>query len=232
MSELEAYLYQRVAQEIRSWDGTKAQDIYVISLHVSFVDDDTRQGVLNAPCYNTMQYWQSKGGASVDRWRLYDEFCGRWTLCEPIVEEWGNQDSADPAGVMVRNQYLADLSLFISDAEHDYFWDHLFRKKGRSGQPGFPIFTTEDAEEYDRYQEKSSRNGEAFINVCAAVIYRLHDDGVIQEICGRSVPVVLHISNDMDDLAVYAWHLTRQVNPLGIADEWAKSHLARFGLSE
>lgn len=233
MSELEAYLYQRVEQEIRSWAGHDLHDAYIIALYVGFVDDDMRQGMLSGPCYNTLKHWQQKNGAKVGKWETSEHlYCTKWTLCEPVVEDWGNGDTADPLGVDLRNKYLADQSLFITDEENSRFWDHLFRKKGRSSRPGSPGFTPEDSEEYDQFQEKLTRNGEAFVDVCAATVQRLHESGAIREVFGHSVPVILDFSNDMDYLKVRAWRLMRQSNPDGIAEEWINLHLTNYGLKD
>ncbi len=233
MSGLEEHLYQKVSQEMRSWEPLEACDIYLITLHIAFVDDDMRQGMLSGPCYNTLRHWQSGGGTGRDKWETSEhQHCASFSLCEPVVEEWGNEGRADPLGVDLRDKHFADLSLFITDTESDHFWKHLYRKKGGSGRPGFPLFTPEDAQQYDAFRERLSKNGQAFVDACAGVVRRLHDAGVVQQVCGRPVPVILDVSNDMDALTIRAWRLTRQVNPFGVADECVGQRLGFYGLKE
>ena len=231
MGSLSDHLYHRVEQEVRSWTQTEARDIYVIALHIGFVDDDMRQGTVSGPCYNPWRHWQAQGGAEEQKWQAsrYQHYA-KSTSCEPAIEEWGNEDTADPVGVDLRNKHLNDMSLLMTDAEDDRLWKQLHHKNVQSERLGSSLFTPEDAAEYDTLREKLTNNGKAFVDVCASTVRRLHDEGLIREVCGRSVPVVLDVSNDMDALKARAWRLTREVNPNGVAEDWVKAHLGRHGL--
>lgn len=62
---------------------------------------------------------------------------------------------------------------------------------------------------------------EAFLTVCGEVIRQFHQEGIIESVCGKSVPIGITCSNDIDQEIALA--PTRDANPSGLSremEEW------------
>lgn len=152
-------------------------------------------------------------------------------LCQPFVEAWGNADQADPEGCRLRNQHLADAGLLMTDAEYQR-WGELYTKKSWNGRDGYGVFTPEDAAEEEQIDRRLDQFGQVFVDAVGAAVWRLHSEGVVREVCGRDVPIVLELSNDFDTLDAYTLNLVRQMNPAGVAEDYYSFRAPHHGLSE
>lgn len=231
MTELEDYLYQKIVQEMRSWNPVEARDIYLIRMYHGLVDDDLRQGMLSGLDYNTKQNLKASGYTEDDKWDSPAAHRSPWTLCMPFVEAWGNAGQADPEGVRLRNKHLADVGLLMTDAEYQR-WGELYTKKSWNGRGGYGVFTPEDAAEEEQIDRRLDQIGQVFVDAVGAAVRLLHSDGVVREVCGRDVPIVLELSNDFDTLDAYTLSLVRQINPAGVAEDYYAFRAPHHGLSE
>jgi hypothetical protein len=231
MSEFEDYIYQRLNQEMRSWNSMEAHDIYLIRMYIGLVDDDIRQGELSGPEYHTKQHLIESGSSEAEKWDSPAAHRAGFQLCEPFVEAWGNADKADPEGIKLRDRHLAAAGFLMTDLEYKRLGE-LWTKKNWNGRGGYEVFTPEDAAEEEQIEQRLEKIGEAFVDAVGVVIRHLHGDGVVQEVCGKNVPIVLELSNDFDALDNYTLKLVRQINPLGIADEYFAFHARHRGFSE
>ncbi len=112
MNAFEEYLFERFAQEMRSWPLALARDIYVLSILISFVDDDVRSPELSL-CFNTESNWQKNifhaSSEAEARWNtafwLHDAGV---TVCrQPYMNDsFTTFDEVDLRGVGLRDAFL------------------------------------------------------------------------------------------------------------------------------
>ncbi len=201
MHEFEEYIYQRFAEVIRSWPPAVARDIYVIVIYISLLEDDSRFAELSLN-YNTLSnYHERIADASNEaeaKWNYafwpHDD---KIRLCESPKS---NPRHPDLEGIHLRDEYLRSRlpQYDLSDAESDL------------------LLHNEDHSQFYRYESEIIN---AVVDVCGFVIRRLHEDGLIVQVCGHSVPVVVEMLNDSGH-DEYRLAQVEAANPTDLANDY------------
>ncbi len=187
------YVYQRLADHLRSWPQRAAQEICMMVCMISFDEDDEWRGNMNFSA-TTAVFWagtfipneQEPG----KKWYtvMVSPF-EHFEMCRGSGKWYGSDDPGDTECVVLRDDHFRSLNL--ADRE-----------------PGAPAA--------------------AFVDVCADSIQRLFQNGVITEVCGQPVPVILCFGNDMGN-ENHLMRRMREANPPSLTDEyyqWRKEHFS------
>lgn len=217
------YVYQHLADQMRSWPTETAQDICLMVCDFGFDEDDPRRGTLSFNA-TTADFWT---GTYVpdendpgNKWyTMLLSPLDKLGMCQGSGEWYGSDDPGDTECVALRDDYFRSLGIFVGDAENAQ-WYPLLTKHNRE------TATLEEEKTLAELNQRLDALPKAFIGVCADSVRRLFKDGVIAEVCGKPVPVVFCISNDMGDEQDLMQQM-REANPAGLADEyyrWRKEH--------
>ncbi len=224
------YVYEYLVAQMRSWPKETAQDICLMVCGFAFDEDDPRRGCLSFLA-TTPEYWASTYTPDENdpgkKWYTMQmtPLGSLDVMCRGSGEWYGSDDPGDTECVALRDDYFRSLGIFMSDAEKAQW--HPLRKKRWRAEHNNDAFTHEEAETLTELEQRLDALPKAFIGVCADSVRRLFENGVVTKVCGKPVPVVFVISNDMGDEQDLMQQM-RGANPLGLADEyyqWYKQHL-------
>jgi len=220
------YVYEYLAGQMHSWPKEAAQDICLIVCVFAFDEDDGRRGCLSLSA-TTPDYWASSYTPDENepgkKWytMLMGPFTSDGEMCVGSGEWYGSDDPGDVECVAVRDDYFRSLGIFVSDDEHEQ-WYPLYKKRDRG------IATPEELETVTDLGQRLEALPKAFVGVCADSVRRLFEDGTIEEVCGKPVPVMFCIGNDgFDEMDLM--QQMRGANPPGLTEEyyqWRKKHFS------
>ena len=225
------YVYEHLVGQMRSWPAEPAKDICLLVCDFGFDEDDPRRGFLSFMA-TTPEHWSSTYTPDENdpgkKWytMLMTPFASLDRMCEGSGEWYGSDDPGDTECVAVRDDYFRSLGIFVSD-EEDAQWYPLRTKRWRA-EHNNEAFTHEEAETLTELEQRLDALPKAFIGVCADSVRRLFESGIIEEICGKPVPVVFFISNDMGD-EQDSMQQMRGANQPGLTEEyyqWRKKHFS------
>jgi hypothetical protein len=222
MHPFQDYVHQRMTEHIRAWPSHIAHDICLMVCLIGFNEDDVRQGAAYLSC-TTPAYWASQVPASsqkpeYDRWYyILMSPASILCLCKWSNYQYGGDDPGDVQGVALRDAYMASLDLTTTDEEMEE--RYTLSSKQWEAQQGRGTMTQEELSRLQEMEQRTSGLARAFIDVCADTVERLFTDGTITSVCGKPVPVVFQLQNDMG-IEDYALERMREVNPPGLTDEY------------
>jgi hypothetical protein len=241
------YVCDHVTRAIESWDETTAEEVYVIWLVLSLMEDDSRYVEVSAVGYGTRSHTTPE---------LIESYGSEWSpgcwaggtllnLCHPshekFVDLYGGDD--DREGRALRDAYLKEAVTRFdrSDEEKGTVFEHSKLQYRHNESPReFPKdqldqleaisrrFKVTDVERRileDRHDHLLTLYGQALmdpiLDACGEVVRRVHASGILERKCGRAVPVGITFSNDVD--AQVAVAVTTAANPPGLSrglEEW------------
>ncbi|WP_328327379.1 hypothetical protein OHA70_00795 [Kribbella sp. NBC_00382] len=157
------YLYARTAEAVTGFAELDVDDIYAISLWCSYYEDDTRRPTL-AVDYNTDTQVEQVLSAPKHAPEA-DE--ARWNYAYWLqgmpVEIGGPQD---PTGLELGREWIKRAGLWYSDEQ--------------------------EASDFEATLPLGSSIARRFEAECIRAGRRLHDEGVIEKVFGRPIPVLVH----------------------------------------
>ena len=202
MNPFESYIYDNMADAIRTLPLDDTPDIYALSFYIDAEEDDPRAMVLNFS-YNTNSQWESctPGPSREPGWPVAsDSDEAKWNYAfwlQNDVRVVGNStDPQDAVGILLRHEWLMDQDLYYTDEEEEA--------------------------EFETALEKGEEIIHLFVEMCIRVAQRLHEEGIIQSKFGRDVPILVHELEYDEQIAEW----TRMANPPGLThefEEWAVS---------
>lgn len=190
MPAFEQFIADRCEQIIRLFPRDLAEDIYVIALTITFDSDDLRKPDLFVN-FNTESAWQASVGKGADPadarwsdeywWEPHGKPSGPWFvyICEA---EAAKQSS----GIWeLRRDYLQTAAggYCLSDDK----WNPPARGMRKSGPNS------------DDHIACADRLYRCIVDLCSVVRGRLHERGVTSDICGRTLPIITVVNNDLGD---------------------------------
>ncbi|MFD8756460.1 hypothetical protein ACFV0O_36610 [Kitasatospora sp. NPDC059577] len=164
----------------------EAADVYVISFFIDNERDDPRQPTLTIGYNTEAQFRRTVADAS-------DEAEARWNYAFWLQNELTviGDLTRDPDGAAARHRWISELGLW---------YDEPTRPEDLIATVG-PTAALIEAN---------------FNQACVRLARGLHDDGVIESVIGKPVPVVLHELEYYEGIA----RRTEAANPPGLADEF------------
>jgi hypothetical protein len=179
------YLYARVAEGVAGFAALDVDDIYAISLWCSYYEDDTRRPTLVVD-YNTGTQVEQVVSTHKHAPEV-DE--ARWNYAywlQGMPVEIGG--AHDPAGLELAREWIERAGLWYSDEQEE--------------------------SDFEATLELGSMIARRFEAECVRAGRRLHEDGVIEKVFGRPIPVLVH---ELEHQAHHAdWAVAG--NPPGLAE--------------
>jgi hypothetical protein len=189
----ESHVYRRVEKEILSWKSISLKSAYAISFFCDF--GDTEQPLLKVS-FNTDEQVAKAMEGKVKTFSLL----GRKP--QPPKEDeakWNYAFWTQTTKVTVGDPTSDGTGFRLCEA-----W-----RKERDLRFGSNVSD-------DKLVENETKLKREFMNLCARVAKKLHDEGIINKNFGRNVPVIIHELEYYDLIA----ECTKRANPGGIADEF------------
>jgi len=220
------YVYEHLADHMCAWPKETAKDICLMVCLFGFSEDDPRRGDLSFLA-TTPEYWAETYTPDENepgkKWytMLMTPLPALDNMCRGSGEWYGSDDPGDTECVALRDDYFRSSGIFVSDDEYEQRWQ-LYKKHNRG------TATPEEAETLTDIGRRCEALPKAFIGVCADSVRRLFENGMIQEVCGKPVPVLFFISNDMGDEQDLMQQM-RGANPPGLTEDyyqWRKKHFS------
>lgn len=173
-------------QAISSIPAGEAQDIYVISFFLDNERDDPRQLTLTIGYNTEAQFRHTIANAS-------DEAEARWNYAFWLQNELTviGDLTRDPDGAAARHRWISELGLWYDEPTHPEDWMTTVG----------PTAVLIEAN---------------FNQACVQLARDLHNDGVINSVIGKPVPVILHELEYYEGIA----RRTEAANPPGLADDF------------
>lgn len=214
MHPFQGYVCQRMAEHLQALPPHTAHEICLFDCLIGFNEDDPRKGEVHLS-YTTPTYWASKTPADSsdperDKW-YYVRMCPGeiLSLCEGSDYEYGGDNPGDERGVALRDDYFASLGISLTDEEMEERYSPNLKRAA---------FTDAEEKRFQNLERRMDALPKAFIDVCALAVRHLFEDGVLVSVCGKPVPVIFELANDMGE--EYLREQMRAVNPPGLTDEY------------
>ena len=233
MHPFQDYVYQKFADQMRSWPPEIAHDICLMACMIGYDEDDVRRPnvglIATTPEFWASTYTPSNKDPGMKWYSAGVTPLEILTLCEGSGEWYGSDDLGDTECVALRNDYFQSLGLLISDQEQEQRYPlYGKREKAENGQA---TITPEETETLETIERRRDAVEKAFMDVRAETVRRLFEDGTIAEVCGKPVPVIFQIGNDMGDQK-YLLTRMREVNPPGLTEEYYQWYKGRYSGAE
>lgn len=196
MDQLTAFLFERFAKSVLTWDENDVRDIYAISIYADFTGDREGEFALLLG-YNTISRWQTHARD----WQL-DPVAARWDiLFWPSNEQVSVANFDDgvcaPEDVAAVNAMLDELGLNL-DIE-------------QIGE----VLASEDYEEHPLWLQLCRRD-EYLLKCCTEAGRQLHETGIVLAKFGRAIPIIIYETEHLEGEV----ELTRKANPEGLVWEF------------
>jgi hypothetical protein len=195
------HLQQVATEAVTSIPATAARDAYVVSFLVYDEDDDPRRPTLTIG-YNTETRVQQVLAAQPGSELLpadapTDEAEARWNYAFWLQNELAviGDSTHDPVGAQLRDQWIKDSGLWFDEPE---------------------AAPTDAPDAWDAVEPMAQQITQRFVRACVQLANQLHADGLIQQIFGRPVPVLVHEVEYYDAIADQA----EAANPPGVAADF------------
>lgn len=187
MSSLEETIYQMIQKRMATWEQQLLEDIYVLSFYIECEEDDPRQPRLVFG-YNTESQVQNS-----------------------------LSDASDPAEARWNYAFwLQNEEIFIGDSYDDEASETLpLRDQWVQSLPSYYTDELEEAD-FNRAMELGDQIVANFYELVKSVIQRLHDQGDIQRVFGRTVPLLIHELEYNDEIAA----MNKDMNPVDSVREF------------
>lgn len=184
--------YEKLRSAIKDIAVDDRPDIYAISFWYYTESDDPRYPAI-AVGYNTESNFQENIRSASD------EGEARWNFAFWLQNELTNIGGEDDR---LLNAWFAESPFYYSDEQNEE--------------------ASEDDDLFDELLEKGSQFDDEFREAVITMTQRLFEEGVIEEVFGKNIPVLIHELEYYDE--PISW--TVRANPQGLADEfvnWAES---------
>jgi len=187
MSSMEETIYQMIQDHMATWEQHLLDDIYALSFYIECEDDDPRQPRLVFG-YNTESQVQNS-----------------------------LSDASDPAEARWNYAFwLQNEEIFIGDSYDDEASETLpLRDQWVQSLPSYYTDELEEAD-FNRAMELGDQIVANFYELVKSVIQRLHDQGDVQRVFGRTVPLLIHELEYNDEIA----EMNKAINPVGSVREF------------
>ncbi len=194
MSHFEQHVYDKAREGILAIKDATVADIYALSFYFSEEDDDPRKVTLTVG-YNTN---------------------ARWKACTPSpgqAPEWPIASSSNEAKWNFAFWLQEKGTACVIGSKRD---DASARKEWIKSL-GYWWTQKEQDADFDRTVELGDQLIEEFVNLCIRVAARLHNEGVINQKLGRTVPIIVHELDYNDQIS----QVTEAANPPGLTREFS-----------
>ncbi len=192
MNEFEQHAYDVVCAALARIDAAVIPDIYALSFHVFDFDDDPRFPMLQfgfnteTQCLSSSPIDGRKPGWPV----ASDPAEARWNFAFWLQNELAFVGEPETQGGELFEQYLRSKSLWYTDED--------------------------DEADFDRCSELADAITPQFVAMLVHIAQRLHANGVIADLFGRTIPIIVHELEYYEQIAVQ----TMAANPPGAAQEF------------
>lgn len=162
MSSLKNYVYENIKAKILSWNNDIIYDIYVISLYISNVEDDSEKPMITLG-YNTMEQYEKSISHASDNAEAKWNFAF-WLQNEELIigDNWGEN---------------------LEDREMIFEWIN---------ENNLYYSYEDEVEDFDKTLRPGDKIIHEFVELCVEVAKQLHYEGVIQQKFGRTIPILIH----------------------------------------
>ncbi len=191
----EEHVRERVQAAIRSIPVDERAGAYVVSLFVYDENDDPRAPTA-AVGFNTEAAVTAAMEAQPDEYAWgtpSDEDEARWNFAFWLQNELDviADPVHDPAGNFRRGSWIKELGLDYSDEEEE--------------------------DDFDAATEKGEQITAAFLELLVSLTRELHATGILTEVFGRPIPVLIHELEYYDEIA----DQNRRANPSDLVEPFA-----------
>lgn len=197
------YLRRRVIDGLRSLDAAQRADTFAVSLFTYDEQDDPRFPTLTV-------------GTNTERQvRMHDEDGEdpevRWNYAYWLQDRLAvvGDAATDPAGAELRRSWLESEGLWFDD-DDDGSWPFagLSLDEMVKWYSSERVETVEDSAPKADGQDATPRSDvddlritKSFVDLCVRTVQELHTSGLIEELFGRPIPVVVHELEYYDEIA-------------------------------
>ena len=187
MSSLKNYVYKSIKSKILSWDKDIVDQIYVLSLYISNSYDDPRKPMITLG-YNTINHFSSSVRDASDIAEAKWNYAF-WLQNEELTIGDNYGENLEDGKKIV--EWIKDNNLYYSDED--------------------------EAQDFDRIIVLGEKITQQFVELCVEAVKQLHDEGVIADKFGRSIPVLIHELEYYDTIA----EQNQRANPEEAVKEFA-----------
>ncbi len=227
-ASLEEHLLQRIASALHAMPETQALDAYALYLVLSLDEDGGYRPALSS------LVWLCEADVTFEKAAQFGSRWSGWAASGQVALALCEEEH-DSLGFALQTEFYKSL---LSDDEARQRWDAFtfawpFRwdEESMTDEEKTQFGAVLDALKIPAAERRFLSSAtyallpfdlsQALFPVLARVIYRLHLEGVLREVCGRAVPVGVMATNDVG----YRFGLepTRLGNPEGLAqgmEEW------------
>ncbi len=233
MHPFQDYVYQKFADQMRSWPPEIAHDICLMVCMIHFDDEDRTRPRLEltatTPEFWASTYTPSEKDSGMKWYNVMTSPLAVLSMCEGSGEWYGSDDPGDTQCVALRDDYFQSLDLLISNHEKEQ-WSPLHSKRWKA-ENGQGFITPEETETLQSIERRKNGAEKAFVDVLTDAVRRLFEGGTIAEVCGKPVPVIFQIGNDQGD-DLYLLTRMREVNPPGLTEEYYQWYKGMYSGAE
>ena len=180
VAEFAEYLYRRALEGLLTLDANERADTYVVSFFICDEDDDPRLPTLTVGT-NTESQVRLATEQPADFvkpnpwWTPTDEQEARWNYAFWLQNDLAviGEQTVDPFGAQLRRSWLEGRGLWFDSLDHS------------------------DAE-----TAREAAITQAFVELCVATVQELHRSQALDDLFGRSIPVIVHELEYYDAIAV------------------------------
>jgi hypothetical protein len=194
MEGFERHIYERIKHSLSVIEADVTSRIYGLSFFIYDDEDDPRRPTLTFG-YNTLDRWAECTPAvnSIVAWPVASDASeAKWNYAFWLQNKLCVIGKCGTEGAVLRQCWITSLGLAYSDEDEE--------------------------EDFDRCLRLGGQITEGFVALCVRVAKTLHDDGVIMDKFGQSVPIIVHELEYYDQIA----EQTRGGNPPGLTLEFEK----------
>ena len=188
----EEHVRERIQAAIRSISVDDRADVYVVSLFVYDENDDPRAPTVTVGFNTEAAVTAAVEGEPDDfAWGTpSDEDEARWNFAFWLQNELDviAEPAGDPAGNFRRASWIKELGLDYSDEDEE--------------------------NDFDAATGKGEQITAAFVELLVKLTRELHETGILTEVFGRPVPVLIHELEYYDEIA----DQNRRANPPGLIE--------------
>lgn len=179
VADFSEYLRTRAVEGLSTLGADDRADTYVVSFYIYDEDDDPRLPVLTVGNNTESQVrLATEPPAGLVKpnpwWTPTDEQEARWNFAFWLQNELAviGEQTIDPTGAQLRRSWIEGQGLWFDDSDSS-----------------------------DEQMTLDATVTNAFVELCVKTVRELHQSGVIEDIFGRSIPVIVHELEYYDAIA-------------------------------
>ena len=193
-ASLERHIYDAAAGALTALPAGERTDTYVVSFFVYDEDDDPRLPTLTVGTNSESQVARvlTPGDAATRGWPPSDPAEARWNYAFWLQNQLTviGDSPSDAVGARLRDEWMRSEGAWLEEPPDDEGWEE--------------------------FEARAAAITQAFVDVCVSVAQRLHDSGLIVELFGRPIPIVIHELEYDDEIA----DQTAAANPPALVDDF------------